>query len=432
MSTPDLRLAPGQPLKRAYLSILGFQFELRVLRAVSAAYFSTRLLIFFIIFISSVAIPMRAGDYPYSTPSNMLIDGLVRDDSWWYTNIVTQGYRMGNIETGEQGNVAFFPLYPALIKMAAAITGNIFLAGILVSNVAFFVALAYLYLLTRAEFDEEIASRTIFYLAAAPTAVFFSAMYTESVYIALVCATFYYSRRGRWDWAALTGALAAATRNTGILLALVIVLECLHQRGVRFRPAKLFGQSRAETLQIWGAHLRQQIRPALASWRGLAAAACVPLGLIAYMAYLANKFGDPLAFIHVQATWGRSTSPAGIMNIVGNVKRDLNIGANFWAGQVNHKTLLDLIATLGFGILAIGVARKMRPAHAAFVALTILVPLSTGTVGSMTRYILMLVPCFMLLAVWGQRQWVDRLVLGVFLPLSAFFTIMFSHWYFAG
>ena len=50
----------------------------------------------------------------------------------------------------------------------------------------------------------------------------------------------------------------------------------------------------------------------------------------------------------------------------------------------------------------------------------------------MTRYILMLVPCFVLLAHWGRRSWVDRLVLGIFLPLMAYFSVLFSHWYFAG
>jgi hypothetical protein len=50
----------------------------------------------------------------------------------------------------------------------------------------------------------------------------------------------------------------------------------------------------------------------------------------------------------------------------------------------------------------------------------------------MTRYVLMLVPCFILLATWGRRGWVDRLVLAIFLPLTANFAILFSHWYFVG
>lgn len=407
------------------ITLLGITIDMVAVRAVLLAFGATRLLIFLIVMVSSTSIPMRAGGFIYSDPSNLLLDGLVRDDSWWYTNIATRGYSMGSVQTGAQGNAAFFPLYPLLAKLVAGLTGNIYLAGILVSNVALLLALGYLYALTRHEFDRETAARAVFYLAAAPTAIFFSAMYTESVYIALVAATFYYARQGKWVGAALAGALAAATRNTGVLLAAVVALEGMHQSGVRFRPPM---RDPAVILAFaW-----QQVRVLLPGWRSLAAAACVPLGLLAYMAYLSNTFGDPLGFIHVQATWGREVSAgAGFTKLVGNVISQLRIG-NFWAGQFDPKTLLDLLSTLAFLPLAIMVCRKMRPAYGVFVLLTLLVPLSTGTVGSMTRYILMLVPCFMLLAAWGRHSWVDRLVLGIFLPLMAYFAVLFSHWYFAG
>lgn len=41
-------------------------------------------------------------------------------------------------------------------------------------------------------------------------------------------------------------------------------------------------------------------------------------------------------------------------------------------------------------------------------------------------------PCFLLLAVWGRQQWGDRLIVGVSLPLLAYFAVLFSHWYFVG
>lgn len=74
----------------------------------------------------------------------------------------------------------------------------------------------------------------------------------------------------------------------------------------------------------------------------------------------------------------------------------------------------------------------MRPSYTAFACLTCLIPLSTGAVDSMTRYVLMLFPCFTLLAHWGQRDWVNQLVLAVSLPLMGYTAVLFSHWYFAG
>jgi hypothetical protein len=230
MGAAEHGLAGNDEPRIVQITVLGRAIELRALRAVLLAYLSTRALVLLVIFVSSVSIPMRPGAFLYASPNNLVLDGLIRDDSWWYANIAEHGYTVGDLKLGAQGNVVFFPLYPLLVKMIAALTGNVFLAGVLVSNVAFLIALAYLYGLARYEFGEETAARTVFYLAAAPTAVFFSAMYSESVYIALVCAAFYYAQRRVWDFAALTGALAAATRNTGVLLALVIALEGLHQQ----------------------------------------------------------------------------------------------------------------------------------------------------------------------------------------------------------
>ena len=416
------RISASMP---THIKILSFTIETQALRAVLLSFLTTRILVFLIIFLSSSTIPMRTGPFTYASPNNLLLDGLVRYDSWWYHAIVTQGYDIGNIETGVQGNVAFFPLYPLFVKMMAAITGNVFLGGVLVSNIAFLIALAYLYALTRREFDDETAARAVFYLAAAPTAVFFSAMYTESLYIALVVATFYYAHRGQWDRAALCGALTAATRNTGILMAAVIALEGMHQHGARFRPPSL-------TFAGWPAYYRQQLKLAMNSWRCIIAGSLVLTGLLFYMAYLSNAFGDPLGFIHVQSTWGREVSAGSAFKILGNTIRELNIGPNIWLGQFNPVILMDTLSTLVFIPLIIAVVLKMRPAHAVFVGLTFVVPLSTGTVGSMNRYILMLIPCFMLLAHWAKRSWLDRLVLGVSLPLMAYSSVLFSHWYFAG
>jgi hypothetical protein len=399
--------------------------DLRAVRAVLAAYLTSRLLLFLIIFVSSAAMPMQPRNNLYASPSNLLLDGLIRFDSWWYVDIVRNGYSLGNTATGEQGTVAFFPLYPLVVRAVATVAGNDFLAGVLVSNIALLVALAYLYRLIRREFDDETAARAVFYLAGAPTAVFFSAMYTESLYLALVIAGFFYARESHWARAALAGGLAAATRNTGAVMALVLLLEGMHQSGARFRPP-------AWHPVAIGRHLGSQIGLGIKKWQPLVAALAATLGLFAYMVYLANRFGDPFAFITVQSTWGRTTSPGGILQLVENTRNDLNVGPHFWMGQFNPPTLMDLIATLAFAPLVVAVVWKLRPAYAVYALATFLVPLFTGSIGSMTRYTLTLVPCYILLAVWGGRSTVDRIVVGTFLPLFAFFAILFSHWYFAG
>lgn len=399
--------------------------DLKMLSSVLVAYLVTRFIIFFLIFVSSVNIPMAQGEFLYAEPSNILFDGLIRFDSWWYHNITTQGYSLGNATTGVQGNVAFFPLYPLLIKLVVLFTGNIFIAGLLISNLAFLVGLFYLYALARREFDEDTAGRAVFYLAAAPTSIFFAAMYTESLFVALVAATFYYAGEKKWVVAALTGALAAATRNSGVLLAAVIALEGMYFAGLRLRPLSwklkdLIGQYRLTFIA------------AFKSWSSLAAASFVPMGLIGFMAYLTNTFGDPLAFIHSEASFGRQVSTEQASGLVDRTLRRLNFGTQFLAGQTNSRAIIDVLITLAFLSLFLVLIFKMRPAYPIFVGLSLALPLASGTVSSMTRYVLPLIPCYLLLAHWGRNRLVDRVILAFSLPLMGYFTVLFSHWYFAG
>ena len=54
--------------------------------------------------------------------------------------------------------------------------------------------------------------------AFAPMAFFFSAVYSESLYLALSVGLFLCARNGRWMWVGVLGALAGATRSTGLVL----------------------------------------------------------------------------------------------------------------------------------------------------------------------------------------------------------------------
>jgi len=430
MTTPQLDNQPStapsadDSERRLHISFT-VPWDGQMVRDVLTAFLVTRIMVLFVIFISSALVPMNQGLYQYASANNVVVDGLIRFDSWWYHNIVTQGYNMGDIATGAQGNVAFFPFYPLLVKVVSAVIGNVYVAGILVSNVALLIMLFYLYRLAMEEFDRGTAGRAVFYLAGAPTGVFLSAMYTESTYLLFVVMTFYYARRSRWFWAGVSGFLASATRNTGILMAAVIALEGMYQSGFRFLPS-------AWSLTELKDHLIRQVRLVFVSWRSIAAGFMVPMGLISYMVYLQIAHGDALGFIHVQATWGRQVSTSGLLQLIPSTIRDLNIGPNLLAGQINAIALLATLSTVIFLPILVAMAFKMRPAHVVFVGLTMLIPLTTGTTGSMDRYILMLIPAFLLLAHWGERPWVDRIIVGVSLPLLAYSTFLFSHWYFAG
>jgi hypothetical protein len=148
--------------------------------------------------------------------------------------------------------------------------------------------------------------------------------------------------------------------------------------------------------------------------------------------YLNHVFGDPLAFIHKQSYWGRHVTESWLSTLFVNSFNRLNLSGNFWMGQINVNVLQDVIAILVFIPLVVAVIFKMRPAFGMFTLISFLIPLATSSIVSMRRYVLVLVPCYIILAVWGKHSWVDRVILAISLPLQAYLTILFTHWYFAG
>ena len=187
--------------------------------------------------------------------------GTERQDAAQFLAIATRGYGR------DDGTVAFFPLYPMAVRVVAWLPGVGPLgAALLVSNAAFLAALILLYGLTRLEFggSTSMARRSVLFLAVFPTAFFFLAPYTESSFLLLSVAAFWFARRDRWAWAAVMAALAAATRSVGILLAPALAVEAVHQ---------------------WHAHGRALLPR-------LAAAAATALGPLAFFTYLGVRFGN--------------------------------------------------------------------------------------------------------------------------------------------
>jgi hypothetical protein len=178
--------------------------------------------------------------------------------------------------------------------------------------------------------------------------------------------------------------------------------------------------------------LRKDLQLIPGTWPGVLAAVGSTTGLLAYMYYLNRTFGDPLYFVRQQSIWARQLGGDWLARLVTNTIQGLNLGGDFWRGQINLGGLEDTVATLVFFLLVIAVMIKMRPSFGIFTFLAFITPLLSATVYSMRRLVLVLVPCFILLGVWGRRPWLDRIIVAVSLAFQAYFAILFSHWQFAG
>jgi hypothetical protein len=197
-------------------------------------------------------------------------------DGAWYTEIATEGYN-----ARPPVSTAFFPVFPMIMRVGASLGGGPALWGVLISLVATLFALYFLYRIAEKFWDRETARAATLAFAFFPTAFFLNAPFTEALFVTSAAGSLWaaYVRRDML-LAGLLGALAAATRNSGVLLLIPLLYEWLRHR------------------QEFG-------------WRGLWEMALVPTGLLGYMAFLWVRFGDPLIFAQAQTDyWGRElTNP---------------------------------------------------------------------------------------------------------------------------
>src|SRR5204862_381589 len=97
-----------------------------------------------------------------------------------------------------------------------------------ISLVALAVGLRLLHRLTAMELGAPVADATVLLLAFAPVAFFFSAPYTESVFLLASVGAFLAARSGRWALAGIAAAVASGTRSAGALLLLPLLILYLY------------------------------------------------------------------------------------------------------------------------------------------------------------------------------------------------------------
>lgn len=359
----------------------------QTVREVLFDFLVTRAAIIVIAELAAVIIGQRPGQHVQES-RHLLLAVWGRWDAVHYLTIASQGY--SGIEP------AFFPLYPMLIRAVAHFTGSGLIAGLLISNACFFFGLLYLYKLLEHEYDRSVARRAIFYVSIFPTAIYFSAVYTESLFFFLTVASFYYMRSQRWLVAGIFGLFASLTRAEGVLLLAPFALEWFS----RYRKEPLRGALDA------------------------LCAALIPLGLALYMGYLWVLRGDAMYFSKVQEHWGRHAAMPWV-SIVNSFQHMVHAAA----GQTAANQALQLAFTGLMIFVLVAGWHRLRLSYVAYMALSILAPLCTASLMSMPRFALVLFPMFAILARWGERPWANSLIVAFSLPLLGLFTVLFANWY---
>jgi hypothetical protein len=309
----------------------------------------------------------------------------------WYMGIAQSGYERLPFNTDTFRNWAFFPLFPLVWRALAKITGEYVLTGSLLSCLCFFPALILVHKIALAYgLETKAANRAVLYLAAFPVSYFFMIPVTESLFLLLITGSFFAAKREHWWLAGILGALASATRVTGVLLLPTLIVL------------------------YWETYGRQ--RPRLnAIWILL-----VPAGLLAYMYFLYTLTGNPLAFKDINVLWGRQLTFV-LWPLIYYLKQPLLL-ASAWDFRVLNFTAL--MVAIGAVVLLI----KWRWwSMACFTLCSLFVMLSSGVLQSQARYVMVLFPVFIVLGRVCRDIRFHQAVLTASLILLCLTTVLFCY-----
>ncbi|MBH8553106.1 glycosyltransferase family 39 protein [Nostocaceae cyanobacterium CENA357] len=236
-------------------------------------------------------------------------------DSEWYRKIVTYGYEY--INDGKQHSIAFFPLFPLLIRAIMSFGLSFEVAGTLLNNLSFLAALIVLYFWVEERNGKNSARWTTAVLAWCPYSIYGTVIYTEGLFLLCSTAALRAFDKQQYTWVAFWGALSTATRSPGMALI----------------PAFLFASWKQ----------RRGVKAYIASL-------AVGLGVFLYSLYCQIQFGDALAFVHVQKGWRTSAGFAwqGWLMML----REITLGNAYWQftgiQDLWHPLLFIMIIVTGF------------------------------------------------------------------------------------
>ena len=360
---------------------------------------------------------------PFGGAADWLVGPAARGDAVWYLAIANDGYR-------ESGRAAFFPLYPLLVAVLGPLAGSPVVAGVALSLAALLVALTILHRLAVLEIGADAAGTAVVLLAVFPAAYCFSAVYSESLFLALSVGAIYAARVDRWAWAGVLGMLAAGSRSAGVVL--VVPLALLYLYGPR-GPAATRPAPRS-----W--RPRFPVR-ANALWIGL-----VPLGLGAFVGYLALAGADPGAPFTAQAEWMRASAGPfvgvwegavaafdGARQLLSGSRAPVYFGIAAGDPFVIAAQNLILFAFLVLGLVGtVGVLRRLPVAYGGYMVAAIALPLSYPVAPqplmSFPRFLAVLFPLHLWLALVVRRRAWRRPVIAGSAAMLAIASAQFAAW----
>lgn len=304
-----------------------------------------------------------------------VIDALHLWDGNWYLE-AANGYDYPNLNVADVGQVdiAFFPLFPALIRVASTLTGwTPLAAAVLVTAIFGALAIVAIWLLVNAISGREVADRATMLIAFFPGTISLTLIYSEGVMLTAAALALLALHRRNWLLAGVFGALASAARPNGIAVAAACGIAAL-----------IAIQQRRE-------------------WKALLAPAIAPLGMVLYLGWLWAATGAANVWFRVQDEgWGEgidfgAATLRDLTQWYARLPRDLDF--------LNIPFIVHLRAVgLIFVVVAVVLMFRWRPPAPVWTYAAVVMALSllSQTLGARPRFIFTAFPLIVAVA-WSVR-----------------------------
>ncbi len=334
------------------------------------------------------------------------LSGWARYDARWYRSIAEDGYFFRG--DAAQSSVAFFPLYPLLMRaLSWAIGGDPAAWGVAVTFASGFGSIVLFWRWVSTRMAAGPARTAVAVLAVWPYALYlYGAVYADALFVFLVLAAFTCVEEDRIPAAAFFGALATGTRPVGIAVVVGLTARVIEQRGV-------LGAQLGE----WTRRFRRTDVSILLSGAGLAA----------YALYLSHAFGDPMAFATAEAApgWDQRPGPSVWLKAAW-FKRF----AHLPGGDMEYFAVITLHGVLAVLLVALVplIVKRFGWGYGLYTLALLAIPiLSSKDFQGLGRYALGAFPAFAVLGeVLAARPRARAAWLGVSFGLLCFFSVWYA------
>ncbi|QGZ50628.1 hypothetical protein GPZ77_21660 [Streptomyces sp. QHH-9511] len=275
-------------------------------------------------------------------------------DSRWYLGIADDGYGFEpELDPGPDfgpgasvgpRNLAFFPLYPALVKAVAAVTpGSRASVGLVLAVLCSLLAAWGIFAVGDRLYGRRVGTVLAVLWGSLPVAAVQWMGYTESLFTALAAWALYAAMDRRWAWAAGLAVAAGLTRPTGIAVAAAVTVAGLLAARRGSRPA-------------------------------LAAALVAPLGWLGYVGWVGLHLGRWDGYFAVQKAWSNEWDGGSV------TLRKLRVHLVYAEEPKLFLVMVSLVLIVSAALFALCLADRQPVLLLVFSGVLLLVVLGSGGV----------------------------------------------------